>query len=152
MKKKFKFLSPSFLARKSVPSCYILNSFTFYSFLLCAGVFPFSCIVSFLYKAWCITGYIYTPNLHSHRAWYVFLSFTGRYVWKPLKCPLVTETHTKFMAHYSNHEYLMDPVIAIMWMWCVVGIKLFHFNFWFPCCCDQHWNISQAIYCLQAIG
>lgn len=133
MKKKKK---SAFLARKSVPSCYVLKGFTFSSFLLCTGVFLFPCIVSFLYKAWGITGYIHTPSLHSHRAWCVFLSFAGWHVRKLFKCPLVTETHSKYMARYSNHEYLMDPVIAIMWMWCVVAIELSHFNFWIPCCCN----------------
>lgn len=152
MKKKKLNFFPLFLARKSLPSCYIPNDFTFYLFLLSTAVFLSFSILSFLYKAWCITGYIYVPSLHSHRAWLVFLSFTGWYAWKPFKCPLVTQTHSKFMAHYSNHEYLMEPVIAIMWMGWVVGIKLSHFNFWFPCCCDRHWKISQATYCLQTIG
>lgn len=29
----------------------------------------------------------------------------------------MTETHIEFTAQYRNHEYLMDPVIAIKWMW-----------------------------------
>lgn len=89
---------------------------TFLKILLSANFS--SLMFSFPHKAWCITSYTYVPSLHPpETAWSVFLSFARWFLWKPFKCPLVPETHSKFTAQYSNHEYLMDPVIAMKWMW-----------------------------------